>query len=111
MHEDDLRDASRERLLAEVGLLQRQGVSGYGNQVKVLENQIKDLELALLTSRDQSHGLAAQVAELVAKNNELNRRLKKLRRIHVQTLNSTTWKIGRIVLLPVRVLKRLIKAS
>jgi hypothetical protein len=104
MHVDDLRDASRERLLAEIGLLQHQVVSGPGNQVK-------DLEMALLTSRDQSHGLAAQVDELVARNNELNRRLKKLRRAHVQTLHSMTWRIGRIVLLPVRVLKRLLKAS
>ena len=104
MHVDDLRDASRERLLAEIGLLQHQINLGLGNQVK-------DLEIALLKSRDHAHGLAAQVDELVATKQDLAQRLKRLRRDHVKTLNSTTWKIGRIILLPVRLLKRLLKAS
>lgn len=104
MHVDDLRDASRERLLAEIGLLQHQINLDLGNQVK-------DLEIELLKSRDHAQALAAQVDELVATKQELERRLKRLRRDHVKTLNSTTWKIGRIILLPVRLLKRLLKAS
>jgi len=104
MHVDDLRDASRERLLAEIGALQHQFNMGFANQVK-------DLEMALLKSRDHSRGLAAQVGELVAANEDLTQRIKQLRKAHERALNSPTWRIGRMVLLPVRVLKRLIKAS
>ena len=111
MHVDDLRDASRERLLAEIGALQHQFHVGYSTQVNDLTNQVKDLEMALLKSRDHSRGLAAQVGELIAANDELSLRIKQLRKAHERTLNSPTWRIGRMVLLPVRVLKRLIKAS
>jgi hypothetical protein len=104
MHVDDLRDASRERLLAEIGALQHQFNMGFANQVK-------DLEMALLKSRDHSRGLAAQVGELVAANEDLTQRIKQLRKAHERALNSPTWRIGRMVLLPARVLKRLIKAS
>jgi len=111
MHVDDLRDASRERLLAEIGALQHQFNMGFANQVK-------DLEMALLKSRDHSRGLAAQVGELIAANgeliaanDELSLRIKQLRKAHERALNSPTWRTGRMVLLPVRVLKRLIKAS
>jgi hypothetical protein len=118
MHVDDLRDASRERLLAEIGALQHQFHVGYGTQVNDLTNQVKDLEMALLKSRDHSRGLAAQVGELIAANgeliaanDELSLRIKQLRKAHERALNSPTWRTGRMVLLPVRVLKRLIKAS
>jgi len=111
MHVDDLRDASRERLLAEIGALQHQFHVGYGTQVNDLTNQVKDLEMALLKSRDHSRGLAAQVGELVAANEDLTQRIKQLRKAHERALNSPTWRIGRMVLLPARVLKRLIKAS
>ena len=111
MHVDDLRDASRERLLAEIGALQHQFHVGYSTQVSDLTNQVKDLEMALLKSRDHSRGLAAQVGELIAANDELSLRIKQLRKAHERALNSPTWRIGRMVLLPVRVLKRLIKAS
>jgi hypothetical protein len=104
MHVDDLRDASRERLLAEIGALQLQLDMDFSNQVK-------DLELALLKSRDHSRGLAAQVGELVATNEELTQRLKQLKNAHDRALRSPTWKVGRTILLPLRFLKRFIKAS
>ena len=109
MHVDDLRDASRERLLAEIGALQHHFNVGYSTPVNDLTIQIKDLELALFKSRDQNHGLAAQIEELVAANKELTQRIKQLRKMHQRTLNSPTWKTGRLVLLPAHVLKRLIK--
>jgi hypothetical protein len=103
MHVDDLRDASRERLLAEIGALQNQLDTGFANQVK-------DLEMALLKSRDHSWGLAAQVDELNAVNKELRQSIKRLRKAHERTLNSPTWKIGRIALFPAHLLKRIISA-
>lgn len=110
MHVDNLRDASRERLLAEIGSLQHQFDVRFSIRINDLTKKTNDLEMALLESRDHSRGLAAQVGELTAANEELTQKIKELRKAYERTLNSRTWKIGRILLTPVRILKRLIKA-
>jgi hypothetical protein len=73
MQADELRDASRERLLAEIGALQHQ--YDISNQHQLL-GRVRELEMALLQSRDYSMGLSAEVGELraaiacLAKNNQ-----------------------------------------
>ena len=61
MQADELRDASRERLLAEIGALQHQ--YDISNQHQLL-GRVRELEMALLQSRDYSMGLSAVVGEL-----------------------------------------------
>ena len=53
MQADELRDASRERLLAEIGALQHQ--YDISNQHQLL-GRVRELEMALLQSRDYSMG-------------------------------------------------------
>ena len=99
---DDLRDASRERLLAEIGRLHHQ----YDiNNVYGLRQRLAEIEMELLQNRDYVRGLSAEVGELKARLQVANRRIKHLNRVY----QTRTWKIGRAVLLPVRVLRRLLK--
>ena len=99
---DDLRDASRERLLAEIGRLHHQ----YDiNNVPAMQQRLAQMEMELLQNRDYVRGLSAEVGELKARLQDANRRIKQLSRVY----DTRTWKIGRAVMLPVRVLRRLLK--
>ena len=99
---DDLRDASRERLLAEIGRLHHQ----YDiNNVPALQQRLAQMEMELLQNRDYVRGLSAEVGELKARLEVANRRVHQLSRVY----QTRTWKIGRMVLLPVRALRRLLK--
>jgi len=92
-----------------------------------LRQKVMDLELALLHSRDFAIGAIAETGELRLANAEANihitnyvahvqhlderirrmkKRLRKMARLEAQVA-SRTYKIGRIVMLPVRILKRL----
>jgi len=65
----DLRDASRERLLAEIGLLQHQYDIGPGNlqaQIEVLKRELADSEMRVLQARDYARGCAAELGEAQA---------------------------------------------
>jgi len=104
---EDLRDASRERLLAEIGVLRhRYDVSG----VAQLRARIEQLEQHLLQARDYARGMAAEAGEAKAQlaearrvNANLRRDAQRLREVHA----TWTWRIGRVILAPVRILKRL----
>ena len=99
---DDLRDASRERLLAEIGRLHHQ----YDiNNVPALQQRLAQMEMELLQNRDYVRGLSAEVGELKARLEVANRRVHQLSRVY----QTRTWKIGRMVLLPVRTFRRLLK--
>ena len=92
-----------------------------------LRQKVMDLELALLHSRDFAIGAIAETGELRLANAEANihitnyaahvqqldeqirrmkKRLRKMARLEAQVA-SRTYKIGRLVMLPVRILKRL----
>ena len=114
----DLRDASRERLLAEIGLLQHQYDIGPGNlqaQIEVLKRELADSEMRVLQARDYARGCAAELGEAQANfaiHQQLADRQVRQARKKVQELQSTpTWKIGRLIMLPARILRRILKAG
>jgi hypothetical protein len=108
MQADELRDASRERLLAEIGALQHQ--YDISNQHQLL-GRVRELEMALLQSRDYSMGLSAEVGELRATIAALQKNNQKLRKTAEGFTSYRTWRAGRMVMLPVRIVKRILKAT
>jgi hypothetical protein len=108
MQADELRDASRERLLAEIGALRHQ--YDISNQHQLL-SRVRELEMALLQSRDYSMGLSAEVGELRATIALLQKNNQKLRKTAEGLTASRTWRAGRVVMLPVRIVKRILKAT
>jgi hypothetical protein len=122
----DLRDASRERLLAEIGLLQHQysltDAARLESQIVQLENQINntklalaDSEMRLLQARDYARGCAAELGEAQANfalhqqlaDQQVRQARKKLRDVYA----TRTWKIGRLIMLPVRIARRVLKVG
>ena len=151
----DLHDASRERLLAEIGLLQHRysltdpgrlearireleaqlgsaedlrvtkddaqvakddaQVAKHDAQVTELKNEIDDLKMSLLHTRDYARGCAAELGEArtffeihIA---DRDRKVRQARRKNQQIYATRTWKIGRLVMLPIRIVRRIIKAG
>jgi hypothetical protein len=89
----DLRDASRERLLTEIGMLRQQ-------------NSFAELAAAkreVLASRDAVYGMSAEMGELRAR---LNSDVKNARQAMMQ---ASTWRVGTMVLRPLRLIKRLLR--
>ena len=93
----DLRDASRERLLTEIGMLrQQQGIS-----------HVAQMKREVLASRDAVYGMSAELGELRA---QLKRDVKNAHNSARMNMTQTpTWKIGKFVMIPVRVIKRLLR--
>ena len=151
----DLQDASRERLLAEIGLLQHRysltdpgrlesrirelesqlessenlqvaehnaqetehaaQVTRYDAQVTELQNEINELKMSLLHVRDYARGCAAELGEArtffeihIA---DADRKVRQARRKNQQIYATRTWKIGRLVMLPIRIVRRIIKVG
>ena len=122
----DLRDASRERLLAEIGLLQHRysltDAAQLESQIVQLENQINsmkhalaDSEMRLLQARDYARGCAAELGEAQANfalhqqlaDQQVRQARKKLRDVYA----TRTWKIGRLIMLPARIARRVLKVG
>ena len=93
----DLRDASRERLLTEIGMLrQQQGIS-----------HVAQMKREVLASRDAVFGMSAELGELRA---QLKRDVKNAHKsARMNMMQTPTWKIGKFVMIPVRVIKRLLR--
>ena len=158
----DLQDASRERLLAEIGLLQhRYSLTDPGRlesrirelesqlessenlqvaehnaqetehaaqvirydaqvtqndiQVTELQNEIDELKMSLLHVRDYARGCAAELGEArtffeihIA---DADRKVRQARRKNQQIYATRTWKMGRLVMLPIRIVRRIIKVG
>jgi hypothetical protein len=111
----DLRDASRERLLAEIGLLQHQYNIGPGDlqvQITQLKQELANSEMRLLQARDYAKGCAAELGEAQANfaiHQQLADRQVRQARKKIKDLYATrTWKMGRLVMLPARILRRLL---
>ena len=114
----DLRDASRERLLAEIGSLQHQYNIGPGNlqaQITQLKQELADSEMRVLQARDFARGCAAELGEAQANfviHQQLADRQVRQARKKVHELQSTrTWKMGRLIMLPARIVRRILKAG
>ena len=158
----DLQDASRERLLAEIGLLQHrysltdpgrlesrirelesqlessenlqvaehnaqetehaaqvirydEQVTQNDTQVTELQNEIDELKMSLLHVRDYARGCAAELGEArtffeihIA---DADRKVRQARRKNQQIYATRTWKMGRLVMLPIRIVRRIIKVG
>lgn len=151
----DLHDASRERLLAEIGLLQHRysltdpgrlesrireleaqlesaedlrvaqhdaqvakhdaQVAKHDAQVIQLKKELDDLKMSLLHTRDYARGCAAELGEArtffeihIA---DADRKVRQARRKNQQIYATRTWKMGRLVMLPIRIVRRIIKAG
>jgi len=115
----DLRDASRERLLAEIGLLQHQysltDSARLQTQIIQLERELADSKMRLLQARDYARGCAAELGEAqinFATHQQLaDRQVIQARKKNQAIYASRTWKIGRLVMLPSRIVRRLLKAG
>ena len=115
----DLRDASRERLLAEIGVLQHRFSLTDSAQLQAqlvqLKSELAAAEMRLLQARDYAQGCAAELGEAQANfvlHQQLADRQVRQARKKVQELQSTpTWKMGRLVMLPARILRRILKAG
>ena len=158
----DLQDASRERLLAEIGLLQHRysltdpgrlesrirelesqlessenlqvaehnaqetehaaqvarydaQVTQNDTQVTELQNEIDELKMSLLHVRDYARGCAAELGEArtffeihIA---DADRKVRQARKKNQDIYATRTWKIGRLVMLPIRIVRRIIKVG
>ena len=114
----DLRDASRERLLAEIGLLQHRYDIGPGDllaQITQLKQELADSEMRVLQARDYARGCAAELGEVQANfaiHQQLADRQVRQARKKLQELQSTrTWKLGRLIMLPARIARRILKGG
>jgi len=169
----DLQDASRERLLAEIGLLQHRysltdpgrlesrirelesqlesqlesaedlrvaqhdtqvakddaqvakddaqvakddaQVANHDKQVTQLKKELDDLKMSLLHTRDYARGCAAELGEArtffeihIA---DADRKVRQARKKNQQIYATRTWKMGRLVMLPIRIVRRIFKAG
>ena len=114
----DLRDASRERLLAEIGLLQHRYDIGPGdlqNQIIQLKQELADSEMRVLQARDYARGCAAELGEAQA-NFAIHQQLADRQIIQARKKNQAiyatrTWKLGRLIMLPARIARRILKGG
>ena len=151
----DLHDASRERLLAEIGLLQHRysltdpgrlearireleaqlesaedlrvaqhdaqvaqhdaQVAQHDAQVAQLKKELDDLKMSLLHTRDYARGCAAELGEArtffeihIA---DADRKVRQARKKNQEIYATRTWKMGRLVMLPIRIVRRIIKVG
>jgi len=91
----DLRGASRERLLTEIGMLRQQNGT----------NELAAAKREVLASRDAVYGMSAEIGELRAR---LNSDVKNAREAMMQ---ASTWRVGTMVLRPLRLIKRLLRRN
>ena len=115
----ELGSASRERLLVEIGTLQQAlARSDQSAGVGDLQQQVRELQESLMASKDFAMGAAARAGEaqsqVTAQAGHLGAaqaRVAFLSRHINRMRNSTTWKVGRIMMLPVRVVKKIMGKS
>ena len=137
----DLQDASRERLLAEIGLLQHRysltdpgrlesrirelesqlessenlRVAEHDAQVTQLKKELDELKMSLLHVRDYARGCAAELGEartfFETHIADADRKVRQARKKNQDIYATRTWKIGRLVMLPIRIVRRIIKVG
>ena len=84
-------------------------------QVTELQNEIDELKMSLLHVRDYARGCAAELGEArtffeihIA---DADRKVRQARRKNQQIYATRTWKMGRLVMLPIRIVRRIIKVG
>ena len=115
----DLRDASRERLLAEIGVLQHRfsltDAAQLQAQIEVLKRELADSEMRVLQARDYARGCAAELGEAQANfaiHQQLaDRQVRQARKENQAIYATRTWKLGRLIMLPARIARRILKGG
>ena len=115
----DLRDASRERLLAEIGVLQHRfsltDSAQLQAQIEVLKRELADSEMRVLQARDYARGCAAELGEAQANfaiHQQLaDRQVRQARKKNQAIYTTRTWKLGRLIMLPARIARRILKGG
>jgi hypothetical protein len=115
----DLRDASRERLLAEIGVLQHRfsltDSAQLQAQIEVLKRELADSEMRVLQARDYARGCAAELGEAQANfaiHQQLaDRQVRQARKKNQAIYATRTWKMGRLMMLPARIARRILKGG
>jgi len=115
----DLRDASRERLLAEIGVLQHRfsltDSAQLQTQIDVLRRELADSEMRVLQARDYARGCAAELGEaqanFVLHQQLADRQVRQARKKARDIYATRTWKMGRLVMLPARIARRILKVG
>jgi hypothetical protein len=115
----DLRDASRERLLAEIGVLQHRfsltDSAQLQAQIEVLKRELADSEMRVLQARDYARGCAAELGEAQANfaiHQQLaDRQVRQARKKNQAIYATRTWKLGRLIMLPARIARRILKGG
>jgi len=115
----DLRDASRERLLAEIGLLQHQHSLTDAAQLELeivqLKRELADSEMRVWQARDYARGCAAELGEaqanFVIHQQLADRQVRQARKKNRDIYATPTWKMGRLIMLPARILRRVLKVG
>ena len=95
----DLRDASRERLLTEIGMLRKE------TQFAEFQTFKTKYEQEILSSRDAIIGMSAEIGELKAQHRI---EVQNVRRSMMQT---PTWRVGSLVLKPLTLMKKLLRKN
>ncbi|MFM7392195.1 MAG: hypothetical protein ACKO2R_07075, partial [Actinomycetota bacterium] len=78
-------------------------------QAALLELRLHEFEIHSGNYREHIARLESAVAEVAAKVTALNTSNHELRVELTQTRASTTWRLGRVLMFPVRVVKRLLR--
>lgn len=76
------------------------------NELRLAKAQYVALELEILNARDHSIGQAAELATARHGLGAVRHELVTVRHELAAVRSSTTWKIGRFFMLPIRVLRR-----
>jgi hypothetical protein len=107
----ELLDAPRERLIMEIRLLRDEAhhrrVAELDEALRLTQQQLRETETRLMHSRDFAIGAAAEVGEHRALLEQEALRNKKLRNELGRVYKSSTWRIGWMMLLPIRAIRKI----
>ena len=77
------------------------------NELRIAQARQAALELEILNARDHTIGRAAELATTQHELAVARHQLAALRHELTVVRSSTTWKLGRFLMLPIRILRRL----
>ena len=77
------------------------------NQLRIAQARQAALELEILNARDHTIGRSAELATTQHELAVVRHQLAALRHELTAVRSSTTWKLGRFLMLPIRILRRL----
>jgi hypothetical protein len=84
-------------------------------EIEVLKRELADSEMRVLQARDYAQGCAAELGEaqanFVLHQQLADRQVRQARKKARDIYATRTWKIGRLVMLPARIARRILKVG